>query len=268
MTEYTFDGQDVTAGDRLAELRGRRIGFVPQHPRGSLNPVFTVGDQLTDALRRLRGMSARQAQAEAVRLFAQVQIPDPERRLQAYPHELSGGMCQRVCIAIALAGQPDLIIADEPTTGLDVTIQAEILTLLKELIHTRNAAGILITHDIGVVSEVCDRVSVMYAGRIVDQGSTTELFDEPLHPYAARLLQIAVALELGEPPDVIAGTVPAPGERLTACAFAPRCPRATEECRQHEPPAVDSGSQRAFCFHPLGAPVNSAQAPGVREGVS
>jgi oligopeptide/dipeptide ABC transporter ATP-binding protein len=248
---YVFDGQDVTRSERLAGLRGRRIGFVPQNPRASLNPVFSVGDQLVDALKRLRNLSTRDARVEAANLFAQVQIPDPARRLRAYPHELSGGMCQRVCIAIALAGRPDLIITDEPTTGLDVTIQAEILALLRRVIEERNAAGILITHDIGVVSEVCDRISVMYAGRIVDRGAAAELFDGPLHPYAARLLQIAVSLEHGEPPSVIPGVVPGPVEQLAACAFAPRCPRATETCYSDEPPLAERGDQQAFCHHPL-----------------
>jgi oligopeptide/dipeptide ABC transporter ATP-binding protein len=265
MRSYIFDGQDVSAGNRIAALRGRRIGFVPQNPRASLNPVFSVGDQLTDALRRLRGISAREARAEAVQLITQVQIPDPARRLRAYPHELSGGMCQRVCIAIALAGRPDLIIADEPTTGLDVTTQAETLALLRDMIQSRNAAGILITHDIGVVAEVCDRISVMYAGRVVDQGTSVDLFDEPLHPYAARLLQIAVALEHGEPPQVIPGMVPGPGEQLVGCAFAPRCPRATDICNSLEPPLVERGSQTAPCHHPVPSPGQAGVAVADRE---
>jgi peptide/nickel transport system ATP-binding protein len=258
MQSYTFDGEDVSRADRLATLRGSRIGFVPQNPRASLNPVFSVGDQLVDALRRLRRLDTRDAKTEAIKLFAQVQIPDPERRLRAYPHELSGGMCQRVCIAIALAGRPDLIIADEPTTGLDVTIQAEIISLLRQVIDERNAAGILITHDIGVVSEICDRICVMYAGRIVDRGATVELFDEPLHPYAGRLFQIAVSLEEGQPPEVIPGVVPGPGEQVAACAFAPRCPRASQVCWSDEPPTVTVKTQSAECHHPLIA----SDAPG------
>jgi oligopeptide/dipeptide ABC transporter ATP-binding protein len=248
---YIFDGSDVSDPDATAPLRGHRIGYVPQHPRGSLNPVFSVGTQLTDTIRRLRGADKKEAHQEAIKLMRQVQIPEPERRMKAYPHELSGGMCQRICIAIALAGHPDLIIADEPTTGLDVTIQAEILALLTDLIRDGGSAGLLITHDIGVVAEVCDRVAVMYAGRIVDTGPTAEVFSGALHPYAALLLRIAVALDDGEEPEVIAGSVPIPGEPLDPCAFAPRCPRATEVCRSTEPVAVERAGQLAFCHHPL-----------------
>ena len=248
---YRFDGVDVSNPEKLSNLLGRRIGFVPQNPRASLNPVFTIADQLTDAVRRLRGLRGKEAKAAALDLLRQVQIPDPERRMSAYPHELSGGMCQRVCIAIALAGRPDLIIADEPTTGLDVTIQAEILALLQELIHEGGAGCVLITHDIGVVAEICDRVSVMYAGRIVDSGPTSAVFDEPLHPYAWLLLKIAINLDKGLEPAVIAGNVPTPGEAAAKCVFAPRCPRATTECIEHEPPRVKRESQFAFCHHPL-----------------
>jgi oligopeptide/dipeptide ABC transporter ATP-binding protein len=250
---HAFNGEDVTSPSRLAKLRGHRIGFVPQNPRGSLNPVFTVGDQLTDAVRRLRGIGGRAAWNEALRLLRLVRIPDSERRIRAYPHQLSGGMCQRVCIAIALAGQPDLIVGDEPTTGLDVTIQAEILALLRDLIREERAAGVLITHDIGVVAEVCDRVAVMYAGRIIDIGPTDELIDEALHPYAAMLLRIASALDAGRDPEVIPGSIPVPGETLAACAFAPRCPRATDECWSIEPPLAERHNQLAFCHHPVGA---------------
>jgi oligopeptide/dipeptide ABC transporter ATP-binding protein len=161
-------------------------------------------------------------------------------------------MCQRICIAIALAGQPDLILADEPTTALDVTIQAEILALLQDLIRERHAAGMLITHDIGVVAEVCDRVAVMYAGRIVDTGPTAQIFDEPLHPYAALLLRIAGALHAGRDPEVIPGSIPVPGEAVAACAFAPRCPRASQECWGTEPPVVTRREQLAYTHHPVG----------------
>ena len=166
----TFGGADFIPAKARQQARGHRIGFVPQRPRGSLNPVFRVGKQLVDTLRRLRGMARREAKEEALNLFRSVRITDPERVYRSYPHELSGGMCQRVCIAIALAGEPELIIADEPTTGLDVTIQAEILKLLEDVIAEHNAAGMLITHDLGVVADVCDRVAVMYAGRVVKLG--------------------------------------------------------------------------------------------------
>ncbi len=248
----TFDGQDFIPSKARQEARGRRIGFVPQRPRGSLNPVFRVGRQLGDTLRRLRNMSRTQAREGALGLLRSVRITDPERVYRSFPHELSGGMCQRVCIAIALAGQPDLIIADEPTTGLDVTIQAEILRLLGDLITERNAAGILITHDLGVVADVCDRVAVMYAGRVVNVGATSRIYREALHPYANRLVSIATSLDSGGVPQEITGRVPNPGDSLPACAFAPRCLLAGSECFDQEPPKVDKVGQIAFCHHPVG----------------
>jgi len=246
-----FSGQDFTPAKARQEARGHRIGFVPQRPRGSLNPVFRVGNQLASTLRRLRGMGRREAKGTALDLLRSVRITDPERVFKSFPHELSGGMCQRVCIAIALAGEPDLIIADEPTTGLDVTIQAEILRLLGELITERHAAGILITHDLGVVADVCDRVAVMYAGRVVNLGSTTELYKEALHPYANRLVSIATSLDSGGAPQEIPGRVPNPGDDLAACAFAPRCFRADSSCFETEPPLTETQGQSAFCHHPI-----------------
>ncbi len=247
----TFAGQEFTSPRARHAARGRRIGFVPQRPRGSLNPVFRVGHQLSDALRRLRNLDRREAKKEALALLASVRITDPERVYRAFPHELSGGMCQRVCIAIALTGEPELIIADEPTTGLDVTIQAEILRLLGDLIAQRNAAGILITHDLGVVAEICDRVAVMYAGRVVNVGPTDEMYRQALHPYANRLVSIATSLDSGAPPQEIPGRVPIPGDELAACAFAPRCSQADTSCLDDEPPRVDRADQVAFCHHPV-----------------
>ena len=249
----TFAGQDFIPPKARQEARGHRIGFVPQRPRGSLNPVFRVGNQLSATLRRLRDMGRREAKDEALGLLRSVRITDPERVYRSFPHELSGGMCQRVCIAIALAGEPDLIIADEPTTGLDVTIQAEILRLLGELITERNAAGMLITHDLGVVADVCDRVAVMYAGRVVNLGTTTEIYREALHPYANRLVSIATSLDSGGTPREIPGRVPNPGDHLAACAFAPRCFRAGPGCFDAEPPRIDRDGQIAFCHHPVNA---------------
>lgn len=249
----TFAGRDFISSKARQAARGSRIGFVPQRPRGSLNPVFRVGYQLSDTLRRLRGSGRREARRAALDLLRAVRITDPERVYRSFPHELSGGMCQRVCIAIALAGEPDLIIADEPTTGLDVTIQAEILRLLGELITERHAAGMLITHDLGVVADVCDRVAVMYAGRVVNVGATTEIYREALHPYANRLVSIATSLDSGAAPREIPGRVPNPGDDLAACAFAPRCFRAGSACFDQEPPLVDGARQITFCHHPLGA---------------
>ena len=248
-----FDGEDFIPVKARRQARGRRIGFVPQRPRGSLNPVFRVGRQLSDALRRLRGLGRRAAKSEALDLLRSVRITDPERVYRSFPHELSGGMCQRVCIAVALAGEPDLIIADEPTTGLDVTIQAEILRLLGDLISERNAAGMLITHDLGVVADVCDRVAVMYAGRVVNTGATAEIYRQALHPYANQLVSIAASLDSGGAPREVPGRVPNPGEDLASCAFAPRCFRAEPGCFEEEPPLVEAAEQSAFCRRPITA---------------
>jgi oligopeptide/dipeptide ABC transporter ATP-binding protein len=196
-------------------------------------------------------MGRKDARKEALKLLRSVRITDPERVYRSYPHELSGGMCQRVCIAIALAGEPELIIADEPTTGLDVTIQAEILRLLGDVISEHNAAGMLITHDLGVVADVCDRVAVMYAGRVVNLGSTEEIYRDALHPYANQLVSIATSLDSGGTPQEIPGRVPNPGDELAACAFAPRCFRAESECFEQEPPVVNIEGQMAFCHHPI-----------------
>ena len=249
----TFDGRDFIPAKERQQARGHRIGFVPQRPRGSLNPVFRVGTQLYDTLRRLRGLGRREARDKALDLLRSVRITDPERVYRSYPHELSGGMCQRVCIAIALAGEPELIIADEPTTGLDVTIQAEILRLLGDVISEHNAAGMLITHDLGVVADVCDRVAVMYAGRVVNLGATEEIYRQALHPYANQLVSIATSLDTGGTPKEIPGRVPDPGEELAACAFAPRCHRAESDCFSQEPPLAVSEKQTGFCHHPIAA---------------
>lgn len=248
---FTFDGLDLRDRRAFRDVHGRLIGFVPQHPRASLNPVFTIGNQLCEAIGRLRGVGRRAAREAAVKLLAQTRIVDPDRCMRSYPHELSGGMCQRVCIAIALAGNPRLIIADEPTTGLDVTVQADILVLLRNLIAEHGTAALLITHAIGVVAQVCDHVAVMYAGRIVNNGPTADVFEAPLHPYAAKLLGIARALDRGEDPEAIPGQVPRAGEPLDACAFAPRCERADEKCRLVEPPLVRRGAQTAHTHYPV-----------------
>lgn len=253
---YIFDNRRLASIEKVWGLLGSRIAFVPQNPRGSLNPVFSIGDQLQDVVGRLQGLRGKAAIEESLRLLTVVQIPDPRRRFDAYPHELSGGMCQRVCIAIALCGSPDLIIADEPTTGLDVTTQAEILSLLRDLIAQNGSAGILISHDVGVVAQLCDRVAVMYAGRIVDIGPTRPLFDSALHPYASLLLRIASRLDAGMDPEVIPGQMPAPREYGTGCVFAPRCYRELDVCRAIDPPAIDQQEQRAWCHNPLLASQN------------
>jgi oligopeptide transport system ATP-binding protein len=253
-----FDGIDLLQATprQLNSVRGRAIGFVFQDPMTSLTPHLTVGAQLREVLRVRRGLDRRAAQRRALELLERVHLADPAERLRQYPHELSGGMRQRVMIALALACEPRLLIADEPTTALDVTVQAGILELLRELKSECRLAIVLITHDFGVAASVCDRVVVMYAGRIVEEAPVAELFRAPRHPYSAGLL--ASLPRLDAPTDValasIEGQPPAPQETRLACAFAPRCARADERCRFEEPRLLhDSGSARAFaCHHPLG----------------
>jgi peptide/nickel transport system ATP-binding protein len=228
-----FEGADLTAlGERgMARLRGDRMAMIFQEPMTSLNPVFTIGDQVGEALRVHRGLSAKQARARALAALRQVQIPAPERRLDAYPHELSGGMRQRVMIAMALACEPALLIADEPTTALDVTIQAQILSLLATL-RERHGTGILfITHNLGVVAEIADEVAVMYAGRIVERAPAASLFADAQHPYTSS----AAGGDAGALRHTgAAGTDPRPHARadraLPGCRFAPRCPFAAAQC--------------------------------------
>jgi peptide/nickel transport system permease protein len=220
---------------RLQDVRGDRIAYIFQDPLSTLNPLLQVGDQIAETLIRHQGMSRRTAAQRAVELLELVDMPEPLTRARAYPHQLSGGQRQRVVIAIALANDPDVIIADEPTTALDVTTQARILRLLDRLRRESGAALIFITHDLGVVYEVCERMLVMYAGRIVESGPVEEIFKAPRHPYTERLL--ACVPVLGEPEraiDAIPG-LPPPVNRLPAgCAFAPRCPMALPACREGE----------------------------------
>jgi oligopeptide/dipeptide ABC transporter ATP-binding protein len=228
-----LEGTDIAGLDErgMTRLRGDRMAMIFQEPMTSLNPVFTIGDQVGEALRVHRGLSAAEARAHALAALRQVQIPAPERRLDAYPHELSGGMRQRVMIAMALACEPALLIADEPTTALDVTIQAQILTLLAEL-RARHGTGILfITHNLGVVAEIADEVAVMYAGRIVERAPAATLFADAQHPYTLALLAAMPSLSgTQERLEPIPGRMPAPGEAPPGCRFAPRCPFAAPIC--------------------------------------
>jgi peptide/nickel transport system ATP-binding protein len=260
-----FDGTDLRglAEEQLRRLRGREIAMVFQDPMTSLNPVITVGRQITEVLERHQGMDKRAGRQEALNLLDRVGIPDPRRRVDEYPHQLSGGMRQRALIAAALACRPRLLIADEPTTALDVTIQAQILELLKELVEETGSSLILITHDLGVVAGTCDMVNVMYSGRIVERASRYELFGSPRHPYTGGLLASVPRLDLprgqklkpiqGSPRDVIAW--------LDGCAFAPRCTSRIEECTQH-PPGLEPDPLREGhalrCFNPL-APAEEAE---------
>ena len=227
-----LDGEELPRTKAALErVRGGRIAMIFQDPASALNPVLRLGRQVSEALTLHRGMTGSAARAEAKRLFDQVGLPDAARRLDAYPHELSGGQNQRVMIAMALAGQPDLLIADEPTTALDVTIQAQILELLQSLRRDTGMALVLISHDLGVIAETCDRIAVMYAGRIVEEASADAFFAEPRHPYAVGLMAALPPLTGPRRPlTAIPGGVPEPWAMPSGCAFAPRCPRAAPAC--------------------------------------
>jgi peptide/nickel transport system ATP-binding protein len=215
--------------------------------------VFTVGDQVGEAVRLHQGKSRREARAIALDMFKLVNIPAPEERLDAYPHQLSGGMRQRVMIAMALACKPDLLIADEPTTALDVTIQAQILDLLRRLQSELGMSILLITHDLGVVAETCDEVVVMYAGRIVERAPTTALFAQPRHHYTAGLLASLPGTTARARLQEIPGMVPAMHQRPVGCKFADRCPRVEEICRKTEPELTQLGETHVRCHFPIGA---------------
>ena len=235
---------------RMRALRGNEISMIFQEPMSSLNPVYSVGDQIAEALRLHRGMDRRGARAEVVRLLSEVGISEPERRVDEYPHQLSGGMRQRVMIAMALSCEPQLLIADEPTTALDVTIQAQILELLAGLRQKHGMAVLLITHDLGVVAEVCDRVVVMYAGEVVETGSVYQIFQEPAHPYTRGLLDSLPSVENpGQRLDSIPGTVPSPTDWPVGCRFRARCSLAESGCEQtQELVELSGGGRSARCW--------------------
>ena len=235
----------------LTRLRGREAAMIFQDANASLNPIQTIGKQLTNTVARLRGVSRSEAKATALKLLRQVEMPEPEERFHSYPFQLSGGQNQRVMIALALAGQPSLLFADEPTTALDVTVQSQILDLIRKLRDDTGMGVVFVTHDLGVVSEVCDRVAVMYSGRIVETGTVTQIMSVPRHPYTKGLIDSMPTLG-GHIPSGIEGQVPSPDTRPAGCAFAPRCPRATMECEQTRPVETKSENGRSVsCFHPL-----------------
>jgi peptide/nickel transport system ATP-binding protein len=259
-----YQGMPVTgAREReVAALRGREMAMIFQSPRTALNPIRSVGDQIADVLRRHGGATRGNARARAVEALAQVRIPDPARRAAAYPFELSGGMCQRVCIAMALACQPKLLICDEPTTGLDVTTQAAIMTLIVELCRARGMGALLITHDLHLAAETCDRIAVMHAGHVVETGPAAALFARPRHPYTASL--IAATPAAGRSLDAIGsipGNLPDLRGSLPPCRYRARCPRAAAICDAQALPPLTPG-HGVRCHIPLDteAPADDAAA--------
>ncbi len=243
--EILFDGVDLLqlSAAALRELRGNRISMIFQEPMTSLNPVLTVGEQITEGILRHRTMSRAAAKELAIEMLRMVHISSPEERFGDYPHRLSGGMRQRVMVAMALACKPKLLIADEPTTALDVTIQAQILDLMRTLREETGTAIILITHDLGVVAELADDVVVMYAGRIVERATVAALFAEPQHPYTVGLLGSIPRLDIEQDRlAAIEGQVPNPLAPVTGCRFHPRCPFVIERCRHEDPPLIDLGN--------------------------
>jgi peptide/nickel transport system ATP-binding protein len=260
-----FEGRDLLTLPEAerAELRGDRVAMIFQEPMTSLNPAFTVGDQIMEGVLRHRGGTREAARARALDMLKLVRIPAPEKRLDAYPHQLSGGMRQRVMIAMALANDPRLLIADEPTTALDVTIQAQILALVKQLQRDTGTAMILVTHDLGVVAEVADEVAVMYAGRIVEQGPAAAIFDDPQHPYTIGLMGSLPSTGKREGRlAAIPGTVPPPARWPAGCRFSTRCPFADATCRAETPALAAIGAGHRVACHkaPLEAHVAGAAA--------
>ncbi|MEN8822604.1 MAG: ABC transporter ATP-binding protein [Abyssibacter sp.] len=254
--EIRFNGQDLTqlSDKAYRKLRGSEISMIFQEPMTALNPVFTIGNQIIDVLRRHKGLTRKQARSRAIDMLAEVGIPAPDKRVDEYPHQLSGGMRQRVMIAMALSCDPKLLIADEPTTALDVTIQAQVLELIKKLAADHGTAVILITHDLGVVAETCDRAAVMYCGKIIEQGPVDSLFNQPRHPYTAGLLASVPRIR----PDrlerlpTIPGIVPDLLDLPQGCRFRDRCGQALERCGSFDPELDDAmdTSTSAACFNP------------------
>jgi oligopeptide/dipeptide ABC transporter ATP-binding protein len=247
--EIIFEGRDILklSKEEMVKMRGDRISMIFQQPQSSLNPVFRVGEQVAEVLMLHKGVKKSEAWEKAVELLTLVGIPDPEKKAHAYPHELSGGQAQRVMIAMALALSPKLLIADEPTTALDVTIQAQILDLIRELREKTNTAVILITHDLGIIAEMADRVAVMYAGEIVEFAAVDPIFDKPLHPYTQGLIgSIPVLGEVVDRLEVIPGLVPNLIDLPPGCRFEPRCllrqKFGLEVCKRREPQLVDVGN--------------------------
>ncbi len=249
--EILLDGQriDKLPAEAMRKIRGRRIGAIFQDPLTSLNPLYTVGQQLIETIQVHLKLSATEARQRAIALLQETGIPAAEQRIDQYPHQFSGGMRQRVVIALALAAQPELIVADEPTTALDVSIQAQIITLLKTICKDRGAAVMLITHDMGVIAETCDRVAVMYAGRIAEVGPVHEVINRPAHPYTVGLMACIPDMSVDrERLHQIDGAMPRLNAIPTGCAYNPRCERVFDRCREERPDLLDAGATRAACW--------------------
>ncbi|WP_411680857.1 ABC transporter ATP-binding protein [Clostridium thailandense] len=249
--EIIFSGEDLLKKNKneLQQIRGNKISMIFQEPMTSLNPVYTIGRQISETLIKHKNMNKKEAQKEAVKMLELVGIPSPEKRVNDFPHQLSGGMRQRVMIAMALACNPELLIADEPTTALDVTIQAQILDLMLKLKEKFNTSIMLITHDLGVVAEVADRVVVMYCGKVVEKALAGELFENPMHPYTIGLLNSIPKID--EDKDklfMIPGTVPNPLEMPSGCAFSDRCDKCMPKCKESMPPLVEHEDRQVRCF--------------------
>lgn len=248
---------------RMQEIRGNKISMIFQEPMTSLNPIQTCGQQIMEPMFLHRRLSKKEARAQAIDLLRLCGIPDPEQRFHEYPHQMSGGMRQRVMIAMALACHPQLLIADEPTTALDVTIQAQILELMKDIQQRQSMSSMMITHDLGIVRDFCDRVLIFYTGQIVESAPVEELFSRPLHPYTQGLIRALPKIsEDVERLEAIEGMVPDAGDMPQGCHFHPRCPYAVERCRQEAPPLTDLGGGRCVrCFQALEEAGVSADAP-------
>ena len=243
---------DDLPGEAMRRIRGKQIGSIFQDPLTALDPLYTIGRQLTETLRTHLPLSAAQARERAIELLRQTGLPAPEARLAQYPHEFSGGQRQRVVIALALAGEPKLVIADEPTTALDVAVQAQIIRLLRGVTQAHGASVMLITHDMGVIAETCDRVAVMYAGRIVEIGPVREVIEHPAHPYTAGLMASVPSLhDAGGRLAQIEGALPRLDEMPSGCAFHPRCPKASQRCSDERPELALVRRTRAACWWPI-----------------
>ena len=250
--EIIFDGEDLLkkSEDEMSKIRGKKIAMIFQEPMTSLNPVFTIGQQIVETLMLHEKMTKKQARERGIEMLKMVKIPMAEKRFDEYPHQLSGGMRQRVMIAMALCCNPELLICDEPTTALDVTIQAQILELIKKKKKKTGTSVMMITHDLGVIAEVADDVMVMYAGKVVEYATCDQIFEKPMHPYTSGLMNCIPKLDDDDTKrlSVIEGMVPSFDDMPTGCAFCPRCPQARQICREKMPELVEAEGRKVRCF--------------------